>query len=217
MCSKTASKVLVYVQAVPILGSQKVRRFEEFSKAFFRISHSSISAFFRSKELFNESMLIVVGYSSVLAHAMTLGASSGVPVSLCDDPLEQALEIKNAIGHPRSIDSIVVGENLDGPFSGASLAGALSVVLDLGLAIEPTDGSLGTVVLLKDDGIKSYNMDIRRIDRASSVDFAQSLAIGNVMIEQAEGVHSQVLRGLPSSEISTSISRKLRRLKVRES
>lgn len=209
-----SQKMLVYVQAVPVSIHSRAKTFEDLASSEFRMVHSSKAALHRAGELADE--IVAIGHSSILREAITRGASEVVSVPLCDDPLVQAESLKNLLTDPSST-SILVGENLDGPFSGAALCGALSLLCDRSLVFDsPLKGEAGgSIVLLRDSGTESFNVDIRRIDEASSKEIPDSSVSGNSTLEKNQPKQSREQTGEQSpEEIALSVSRKLRRLSL---
>ena len=208
----TSKKILVYVQAVPASISNRAKNFKDLSSENLRMSHSSKAALDKAARMTKE--IVALGHSSILREALARGAKEAKPLPLCDDPLTQAESINDFLIEPTSV-SILVGENLDGPFSGAALCGALASVYDLSLTFDSDskNESNGSVVLLKDSGTETFNIDIRTIDYASSKEFPESAVDGNSTLVKNQSLEStELLKEQSPNEIASTISRKLRRL-----
>lgn len=208
--------IYVYVQAIPNVVSGHVKKFADLqsSSNSFRLSHSSKVAL--AKVTRRENFRVVaIGHSSVLREAIVRGANDAIPLPLCDDPLAQAENVFRSLPGPLAEGevSIVVGENLDGPFSGAALCGALSVVCGQSYAIEPKDGNLEQrgIILVKDEGRLAPNVDIRRIAGAFASEIPETNVEGDSGIDAIEAKKSDIVIGLPVEELATSIARRLRR------
>lgn len=205
-----SQKILVYVQAVPISIQSNVRNFSDLSSSRFRMAHSSKAALNRAKSLSEE--VVAMGHSSILREAIARGATQVFSLPLCDDPLNQAESMKELLQDSNSV--VIIGDNLDGPFSGAALCGALSLVSDRNLLFDSDPkGGEASIVLSKDDGIEAFNIDIRRIEEASSKKIQDSSVIGKSALEKIKPNEStEQPREESSEEIASAISRKLRRL-----
>jgi hypothetical protein len=213
-----ARKLLVYVQAVPISIQSNVKSFSDLSNARFKMAHSSKLALDRAKQL-SEGEIVAVGHSSILPEAIARGATRVIPVPLCEDPLKQAESIKEFLQDSNS--SVLIGENLDGPFTGAALCGALSPVSDQNLFFDSNsknDLTASSIVLLRDNGIEAFHIDIRRIEQAASKRIEDSPMVGRSSIEKIKTKEppEQQPREESSEEIASLISRKLRRFPCSE-
>jgi len=205
-------KVLVYVQAIPVGPDGTVERsFEEYflGATEFALSHSSKVAL--SKALLLGTMdVTAVGYAPVLHEALARGASNSISVSVCDTPFEQAKTF------PSGDFEILVGENPDGFFSGASLAGALVALRDYTFRVwdEERPEYLGnSVVLVKDLLSPTPEIDIRRIRKASEAKFDAEAAIGRSRISPTASSSSrsnEILTGNPA-DLSSALKKRLRR------
>jgi hypothetical protein len=214
--SRVAAKasVLVYAQAVPRHIPGGVDKFSDLSKATFSLGHSSKAALNRAKRTRKE--IVAIGHSAILAEALTRGAAKVLPVSLCDDPFEQAMTLpKN-----NRWANVIIGENPDGPFTGASLSGALSaiwgwtLVLDNSLDKEPEPYPPSSIILVKDDIDQAYNIDVRQIVPALEKKIRHSDVKGTLQLlrQRAEPRHETLNADSPN-EIATSILRRLRRFR----
>ena len=207
----TSDKILVYVQALPISIPSRAKNFADLSNSNLRMSHSSKAALDKAAGL--SKNVVALGHSSILREALARGAKEAMPLPLCDDPLTQAESMKNLLTNLDSF-SILVGENLDGPFSGAALCGALSSVYDLyfSFGLDQEDGG-GSVVLVKDSGTRAFNIDIRKIAYASTKEFAESKFVGNSTLEKYERPQPiQLSKEQAPKDIASTVSRKIRRL-----
>ncbi|MDH2900867.1 MAG: hypothetical protein PXY39_07825 [archaeon] len=206
-----SKKILVYVQALPISVPSRAKNFADLSNLNLRMSHSSKAALDKAVGL--SENVVALGHSSILREALARGSKEAIPIPLYDDPLAQAESMKNFLTDLGPF-SILVGENLDGPFSGAALCGALSSVYDLTFSFDSDleDGG-GSVVLVKDSGTKAFNIDIRKIDYASTKEFAESKFVGSIALEKYERAQPiQLSKEQAPKDIASTISRKIRRL-----
>jgi hypothetical protein len=215
-------KVFVYVQAIPESVPSRVKNFVDLSEATttFRMNHSSKVALERAKNSSLGVVVVALGHTSILREAIARGADDVIALPLCDDPLIQAQRIKEQVLGNLQSSVFFVGENIDGPFSGSSLCGALSVLLDLNLEIDLENGQSqlakrGFVVLLKDGGTKAYNVDIRRLGAANTRQLPQSQVIGTSSLERKDFTKNpETITNPPAKEIASTISRRLRRFTV---
>ncbi len=109
----------------------------------------------------------------------------------------------------------MVGENLDGPFSGASLCGAISGLCDFGFRLYSdlkAQNVSNSTILVRDDGDGAFNIDIRRIDQAASSAISESSIMGSVSLEKNQKSAAETVKDQSPREISSMLSRKLRRL-----
>ena len=82
-----AERVLVYVQAMPVVVPHSIKKFQDLGMSEFSISHSSKVALSAAKSLgFHE--IVALGFPPVLQESLARGATSWVSMPLCDDPLE---------------------------------------------------------------------------------------------------------------------------------
>ena len=198
---------LVYVQAVPSALHDSQKNFSELNESF-RMVHSSQALL--SKMVSMNEEIVAVGYSQILLEALARGASSSISLPLCDDPFVQAESMKEIL---KDKVRIFVGENLDGPFSGGALCGAISSLYDLsfGIADDPKQAS-DLVVLVRDNGIGSFNLDVRNIESASKKPIAKSNLIGTSVLRRE--TRSRSLESHNEKETADLIARKLRRLSL---
>jgi hypothetical protein len=206
------SEILVYLQAVPVQIPEKTRNFRDLGGSSMRMSHSSKRALDRA--LRASEKVIGLGHSAILSEALARGAKDARSLPLCDDPFAQAESMRKAV-HGLDSFSILVGENLDGPFSGAALCGVISANYDLGFSFDSdwNNGSSGYAVLVRDSGLESYNIDIRNIEYAASKKFSDSMIIGDSSLNANRSLKRDVLSNEQSPrEIASLISRKLHRL-----
>ena len=205
--------VLVFVQAVPT-HVPGVDKFSDLSKAAFSLSHSSKVALNRSKRIQRE--FVAIGHSSVLAEALARGATRVFSVPLCDDPFEQAMTFPKD-GH---WTNVIIGENPDGPFTGASLSGALSALWGWNLSLdnsfdkEPKPYLPSFIILVKDDIDRAYNIDVRHISHALEQKIPNSDVKGTLqLLKQQVQPRHETLNADSPKEIATSILRRLRRFR----
>lgn len=202
-------QLLLYVQALPISVSPSARRFQDIEDSDFRMSHSSKTALTFARMLdFHE--IVAVGFPPILREAIVRGATSCQAMPLCDDPLEQASFFpKEPFSH------IIIGENPEWVFTGASLAGVISESRKLRFRLfqegESTGFSEGSVILVKDSGASSQPVDIRRIK--SSFDFSMNPegVLGGSTLAKIEAKRSESLKG-DKREIASALTRKIRRM-----
>jgi hypothetical protein len=198
------------------------------------MSHSSKSALaFASSLGFPE--IVAAGFSPILQEALARGASGCYPMPLCDDPLEQI-----SFFPKDEFSNIIVGENPDWVFSGASLCGAIVGTKRFDLAQKLADFPQRSVLLIPDSGEEKSNIDIRRINLSSSSsasafemkrnatapmttpaikkDLVPNLeikipsgVIGNSTFAKSETKRSELVTGTPS-EIVSSLTRRIRRM-----
>lgn len=211
------SKTFVYVQAIPESIPSRAKNFGDLKESTaFRMAHSSKIALERAKQ--SSSKIIALGHSSVLREALARGANEIIVLPLCDDPLVQAQGIKDQLSEDVQSSVFVVGENLDGPFSGSALCGALSALFDLGLEFDLGSekhlaAKNGSVVLVKDDGTRASNIDIRRIDFAQSREIPESQVTGTSSLERRETARTpETIKDQSTREIASTISRRLHRI-----
>ena len=208
----TEKQLGVYVQALPVSLSNpsSTKKFEEqFKDSDFVLSHSSKIALKVAKSLgYHE--VCAFGHSSILHEALARGATSAYSVPLFVNVVDQARSI------PRDhFSSIVLPENLDGPFTGASLAGALISLYGLSFAL--WDGANrhpeSRVILVKDID-SSDSIDVRRISQAVATKVETSTVIGQDDVATSSmqgGARHEELTG-SMEEISGTIAKRLRRL-----
>jgi hypothetical protein len=211
-----SNTIAVYVQALPVTLSDfqsKQGKFgDQLQGASFKLSHSSkiaLSVATRS----GSHDITAIGHTSVLHEALARGATSVVPVPLFDNPLAQAKSF------PASrFSSIIIPENLDGPFSGASLSGAISFLRGMSFTVlENTNSRLAEdcVILVKDD-LKPDAIDIRRIYGATNVKLRDEAVIGELEVSKhsQDSKKREEIRG-DSETVSNLIRRRLRRSLVK--
>jgi hypothetical protein len=206
----------VYVQAVPSSVPTSTRGLSELSAADLRMAHSSKLALKRAMEWSDN--ITALGHSSILREALARGASDGLSVPLYDDPLKQAESMREILIVTGESSAVFVGENLEGPFSGASLCGALSAICKRNLYFGP-DSDISeeqlshAILLLRDPGNEAFNIDIRRIDAASKRDFESKGILGNSTVERiARQATNKFLTSETPEQLASVITRKLRRL-----
>lgn len=200
---------MVYVQALPVSVPASAKKFQNLETCEFRMSQSSKTALSFARGLgFHEIM--AVGFSPVLREAVARGATSCHSIPLCDDPLEQASFF------PRErFSHIIIPENSDWIFTGSSLAGVLSESLKIPFSLFSEGKSLdypeSSIVLVKDSGVCSESVDIRRIRNSFDVTVNPEGVLGDSSLTKRETKKSESLSG-DISEIASVLSRKLKRL-----
>jgi hypothetical protein len=207
----TSKRIIAYVQAVPLSISEGIKSFKDISPFNLRMSHSSKVVLDRALKVSTE--VVALGHSSILSEAIARGAKEAWALPLCDDPVVQAHSMRDFIVNS-DVSIIIVGENLDAPFSGASFCGVLSSIYDLNFSLDSENlWKEGSVILVRDSGKEIFNIDVRRIGDAISQKFDDSQIMGTSRLEKIHRTQTTEL-GLEQSprEISSIISRRLRRL-----
>jgi hypothetical protein len=212
------------VQAVPAFIPSGAKKFSDLEASDYRMTESSKAALSLAVSVKSERDVVAIGFPPVLREALVRGATNVVSVPLCDDPLEQSGFVLNAISAKESTleTSLVLGENSEWVFSGASLAGALAQRLKLKVRLlRNLDAQLnddlvnGSVVIVSDSLVGDRglvgNVDVRRI----SLSFAHAVnpegVLGDSTLLRQEPSHPEIISG-DSSEISSALVRKLRRI-----
>ncbi len=201
-------RILVYVQAIPASVSTSAKRFTDLESSDFKMSHSSKAALaFASTHTLGE--VVAAGFPPILREAVARGASATFSMPLCDDPLKQ-LDFFPKEG---KFSSIVVGENQDWVFSGASLCGLISAKLGFGLYVSRTSSQIeeNTVVLVLDSGEETGNVDVRRIVQATTTMANPEGVLGDSSFRKLEETKPEIQTGA-AQEVSSVISRRLRRI-----
>ena len=205
--------ILVYAQAVPVIYPSAARAFSDLSSSQFRMTHSSKTTLAAAQNIAKGTEIVVAGFHSILQEALARGASEVISVPLCSDPLEQAKSLSEMQGY----ELFLVGENPDGPFSGAALCGALSALWNSDLEIidgkSASSGRRGKIVLVRDDVSDTPTIDVRRIKAASDQVVPVSAIIGNLSLTRPEQSSKSELVVYDSPrDVALAISRRLRRL-----
>lgn len=205
-----SNQIVVYVQAMPLAIASSSRRFEDLQDSEFEMTHSSKTALSFALSL-GSGEIIAVGYPPILRDAIIRGATRFKTVPLCDDPFHQLSffpEVDNA-------DHIVIGENPEWIFTGASLAGVAAQRMVKRLIIcntrDSLDLSIGSVILVRDSGTNTGGIDIRRVKSASDASVNSEEILGNSTVLRQESGRTEVLNGQPT-EVGSLLARKLRRL-----
>jgi len=206
----SSRKLLVYVQAVPISFPVIPKTFADLATADFAMSHSSKTAL-----TFAASMgcpeIIAAGFSPILQEALTRGATDVAPMPLCDDPLEQASFLPDG-----DFSHVILGENPDWIFSGASFAGILAQSRNIPIKIisDPNDTSKdlpsSSLLLVLDSGEHSSDIDVRRIKYSTSTSIHPENVLGNSRFSKVEEKRTEKIVGTPS-EIAAILTKKVRR------
>jgi hypothetical protein len=186
-----------------------MRKFQDVEITEFRMSHSSKTALAFAKVLdFPE--IVAVGFSPVLREAIARGATSCISVPLCEDPLEQASFFpKGEFSH------VIVGENPEWVFTGASLAGIISESRNLRFELfkegDSTDFPESSVILIKDSGESALGVDIKRIKDSFEAPVNPEAVLGGSTLLKREQKKGESLTG-EAKEIASTLQRKIRRL-----
>lgn len=201
--------ILVYVQAVPVSIPSNARKFTDLETCEFKLSHSSKAALAFATSTFERGELIAAGFSPVLREAVARGAASAFSMPLCDQPLDQFAFFPKG----KAFSHIIVGENPDWVFSGASLAGLISVKMNYRFLVYsgPTVFDSSSVILVPDTGEEASNIDIRRIDLSMNVQVNPEGVIGNSIFRKQEEPKPELLTA-SVEESEAAISRRLRRI-----
>jgi hypothetical protein len=207
----SAGKLLVYIQALPDSVSTSAKKFADLESAEFSMSHSSKTALaFASTLRFPH--IVAAGFSPVLQEALTRGATEIFTMPLCDDPILQASFLPEG-----EFTHIIAGENPDWIFSGATFCGVLAEARNLNVEIIGESGvpkekklSPNSLILVKDSGESTSSIDVRRILNSASAGVNLEGVSGDSMFSVLEEKKTETISGTPN-EISTSLSRKLRR------
>jgi hypothetical protein len=202
----------VYIQALPVSFPSSPKNFSDLHEADFGMSHSSRAALAFAVSL-GFPQILAVGFSPVLKEALARGATDVKSIPLCDDPLEQA-----SFFPEEDISHIIIGENPDWVFTGASLAGVLmesrkmilNVVL-FELAPGGKELSMNSIWLVRDTGEHVGDLDIRRIKYSTGATVDPENVLGISSFLKLEEKNTENVGGAPS-EISSFLSKKLRRL-----
>lgn len=205
--------ILVYAQAVPVIFPSAARTFSDLSSSQFRMTHSSKTVLAVAQNIAKDNEIVAAGFHSILQEALARGASKVVSLPLCSDPLEQV----NSLSGMQGYDLFLIGENPDGPFSGAALCGALSELWNSDLEIidckSSPSGRRGTIVLVRDDISDTPTIDIRRIKAASDQVVPVSATVGNLSLTRPEqSFKSELVVYDSPRDAASAISRRLRRL-----
>ncbi len=206
------TQVLVYVQAVPTSIPRSAKRFGNIELSEFRMTHSSKVALVRASQI-KDSGVVAIGYAAVLNEALARGATSAISVPLCDNPVEQAKFFPQ-----EKSNLILIGENPDGIFSGAALAGALSALRNIpvhanypGHDAHQIDSQKESILIVNDDGKSLGNVDISRIRKSAESVFNIAGILGRTELMSAEPQSAkQPFKGEPK-EIASMILKRLRR------
>ena len=201
--------LLVYVQAVPDAIPVSAKRLQDLSNSKFKMSHSSKTALALATNMgFKE--IVAAGYNPILSEAIARGATSVASIPLFDDPIKQADSLPS-----EPFDHILIGENEDWFFSGASLAGVLArsrkFRFTLAESSKITQYPSSSVIAVRDEGENSPNIDVRRINESMVRTSGEGEILGNFTFSKIEESRTELIVG-DSGEIGTAIFRKLRRL-----
>jgi len=172
------------------------------------MSHSSKSAIaFAAKH--SSGVIVAAGFSPILREAVARGASSTFSMPLCDDPLEQYTFLPG----DQKFSNIVVGENPDWIFSGASLCGVIATKLGYKFCLSKNAESVEphSVVLVLDSVEESSEIDIRRIALSMEAPANPEGVLGDSSFKKMEEVKPEMISGT-LEELSSVISRRLRRI-----
>lgn len=173
------------------------------------MSHSSkVALAFATSLGFPE--IIAAGFSPILQEALARGGTGYHSMPLCDDPLEQI-----SFFPKDEFSNIIVGENPDWVFSGASLCGA--IIGTKGFDLSPVSKNLPqrSVLVVPDSGEESAGVDIRRINFSTSSSVNPEGILGASIFAKSETKRPELVIGSPS-EIISLLSRRIRRLVIDE-
>jgi hypothetical protein len=206
MASKNS--ILIYVQAVP-KTSTNPKRFQDLMNSEFVLAYSSKMAISKAQKFFPESEVTAAGYSKVLPETIARGAHRVISLPFCDDPIEQAKSFPAF----DNFDLAIVAENLEGPFTGASLCGALAALrkLDFEIADEPSSFR-HRLILLRDGESFPFEIDVRKINAAFNQEITPSEVRGDSILEKKEPRSSPEFTSGSAAEIAGTFSRRLRRI-----
>lgn len=173
------------------------------------MSHSSeVALGFTSQR--GDVELVAAGFPPILREAVARGATSTFSMPLCDDPLEQL----SFFPREDRFSTVLVGENPDWVFSGASLAGLISVRMGYNLRVSSGPRGLlqpNCVILALDSGEEVSNIDVRRIILATADHANPEGVLGNSSFRKLDETKPEILTGSPA-EMASVISRRLRRI-----
>lgn len=207
-----SGSIAVYVQALPLALADSQPKNGNFGDllqgASFVLSHSSKVALSVSTKSGNHDV-VAIGQNSVLHEALARGATSAISVPLFDTALAQERSFPD-----QQFSTIVVPENLDGPFSGASLAGAIAFHRGLSFFVleDPNSRLAENSVVLVRDNLKPDAIDIRRINGATNVKIKVEPAIGELEVsKQSQDAKKREEISGDDRSVSSTIARHLRR------
>lgn len=198
------------MQAIPTAIPSSAKRFEDLQDSLFEMTHSSKKALSFASAL-GAGEIIAIGYPPILRDAIMRGATRFISAPLCDDPLQQLTFFpkEEMTGH------VIIGENPEWIFTGASLAGAVSQRNAKRLIVCSTCDSLDlsrrSVILVRDSGANAGIIDIRRVKSASEAGVDPERVLGSSTLLKEESRKPEVVSGQPS-EVASVLTRKLRRL-----
>jgi hypothetical protein len=202
----------VYIQALPVSFGFSPKKFSDLQEADFIMSHTSRAALAFATSL-GFPLILAVGFSPVLQEALARGATDVKAVPLCDDPLEQA-----SFFPEEHFSHILIGENPDWVFTGASLAGVLMESRKMVLSVVPLEPapddnelSQDSIWLVRDTGEVPASLDIRRIKNSTSAEVDPENVLGSSTFAKLEEKKTENIAGAPP-EISSFLLKKLRRL-----
>lgn len=202
-------QIVVYVQALPTSIPSAARKFENLESCEFEMSHSSKKALAFATSL-GIGEIMAVGFSPILQEAIMRGATSCKALPLCDDPCDQA----SFFPEEDKSDIVIVGENPEWVFTGASLAGFIAQARNKPLLIarlDNIDKLESSVILVRDGGESSGGVDIRRVKSASEADVNSEGVLGSSVLLKEEVRKSENVSGTPT-DIAFTLSRKIRRV-----
>ena len=199
----------MYVQALPTSVPPTAKNFKDIEGSDFRMSHSSRAALAFAKILdFHE--IVAIGFPPILREAIARGATSYKTMPLCDDPLEQA-----SFFPKESFSHVLIGENPEWVFTGASLAGVISESRKLRFRLfrdgQSVDFPESSVILVKDSGESTQPVDIRRIKSSFDISLNPEGVLGGSTWVKREPKRNESLTG-DNQEIASVLSRRIRRM-----
>jgi hypothetical protein len=202
-------RILVYVQAIPVTVPPSARKFVDLEGADFKMAHASKKALAFAVENSLGGTLVGAGFPPILREAVARGASEVYSMPLCEDPLRQ-LEF---FPKRERFSAVVVGENAPWVFSGAALGGVIAAALGWKLTFDAGTNTIpaDSVVVVRDAGDATVNIDARRIALAAETTVNPEGALGNSDLRKEEAQSPEELRRSPD-EIAAVLSRRLRRI-----
>jgi hypothetical protein len=207
LSGKVEAAVLVYLQAVPSSITGTPKKFIDLENSEFRMSHSSKAALAFATKHF-EGKIIAAGFSPVLRESVARGATSTLSMPLCDDPQNQL----SFFPRKENFACIVVGENPDWVFSGASLCGLIAAKLGLKVMTSAQfSAEPDSVILVPDSGEDPANIDIRKISGALEAPANPESVLGDSFFRKMEESKQESLTG-SSKEMTSVVARRLQRI-----
>jgi hypothetical protein len=217
-----SSSILVYVQAMPVKIHGSVKNFLDLVGCDFRMTHGSKAALYLAS-MYKGFDIVATGFGPILNESLARGATRCIEIALCDNPRDQAKEIP-----PGEWRFILVGENPDAFFAGASLCGSISSLFNCPVFIFDWNRNLheirlldypkGSVVLVRDTNVADLCVDARRVSSSSQTVFEKGKVVGSSSLElkQPQEIGGLVL-DKDTRETAILLSKKLRKYRDRNS